>query len=158
MDEGTFISRVKRRGGTRCPIGRAKLKEAAHRATILQHNATSWDNGCQKPPLLTPFLTPLHRVGTVGNRLARAKIQNRQNHKTTFENQNVPPGHISHERASDGRVSHGRVSHGRVSDGRVSHGRVPHGRVSHRRACHLRVFFARRTRVERILISTPRMS
>ena len=26
---------------------------------ILQHNATSWDNGCQKPPLLTPFLTPL---------------------------------------------------------------------------------------------------
>jgi hypothetical protein len=25
----------------------------------LQHNATSWDNGCQKPPLLTPFLTPV---------------------------------------------------------------------------------------------------
>jgi hypothetical protein len=35
MGEGTFISRVKRRGGTRCPTGRAKLKEAAHRATIL---------------------------------------------------------------------------------------------------------------------------
>src|SRR5271170_5009429 len=28
-------------------------------ATTLQHNATSWDNGCQKPPLLTPFLTPV---------------------------------------------------------------------------------------------------
>jgi hypothetical protein len=26
---------------------------------FLQHNATSWDNGCQKPPLLTPFLTPI---------------------------------------------------------------------------------------------------
>ena len=26
---------------------------------ILQHNATSWDNGCQKLPLLTPFLTPV---------------------------------------------------------------------------------------------------
>src|SRR5271154_6522682 len=25
----------------------------------LQHNATSWDNGCQKRPLLTPFLTPV---------------------------------------------------------------------------------------------------
>src|SRR5271170_509645 len=25
----------------------------------LQHNATSWDNGCQKPALLTPFLTPV---------------------------------------------------------------------------------------------------
>ena len=27
--------------------------------TTLQQNATSWDNGCQKPPLLTPFLTPV---------------------------------------------------------------------------------------------------
>jgi hypothetical protein len=26
---------------------------------FLQHNATCWDNGCQKPPLLTPFLTPV---------------------------------------------------------------------------------------------------
>jgi hypothetical protein len=25
----------------------------------LHHNATSWDNGCQKRPLLTPFLTPV---------------------------------------------------------------------------------------------------
>jgi hypothetical protein len=29
------------------------------RSLNLQHNATSWDNGCQKPPLLTPFLTPV---------------------------------------------------------------------------------------------------
>jgi len=28
-------------------------------ARIFQHNATSWDNGCQKPPLLTPFLHPV---------------------------------------------------------------------------------------------------
>ena len=26
---------------------------------LLPHNATSWDNDCQKPPLLTPFLTPV---------------------------------------------------------------------------------------------------
>ena len=25
----------------------------------LHYNATSWDNGCQKRPLLTPFLTPV---------------------------------------------------------------------------------------------------
>src|SRR2546421_4638348 len=25
----------------------------------LHKNATSWDNGCQKRPLLTPFLTPV---------------------------------------------------------------------------------------------------
>jgi hypothetical protein len=33
-----------------------------------QHNATSWDNGCQKPPLLTPFLTP------VAQRRARDRV------------------------------------------------------------------------------------
>jgi hypothetical protein len=36
-------------------------------------------------------------------------------------------------------------------------GRVPHGRVPHGRVPHLRVFLARRTRVARFLISTPRM-
>jgi hypothetical protein len=32
--------------------------------TTLQDNATSWDNGCQNRPLLTPFLTPIapHRA------------------------------------------------------------------------------------------------
>src|SRR5277367_4608000 len=44
------------------------------------------------------------------------------------------------------------MSHGRASDGRVSYGPIPYGRVS-----HLRIFLARRTRVARILISTPRM-
>jgi hypothetical protein len=34
----------------------------------LQHNATSWDNGCQKPPLLTPLLTPaIPAIATVDN-------------------------------------------------------------------------------------------
>jgi hypothetical protein len=52
---------------------------------------------------------------------------------------------------------HRRVSHGRVSNRRVSLRRVPYERASHRRASHLRVFLARRTRVARFLISTPRM-
>src|SRR5437763_12756827 len=33
-----------------------RLSESSRK---LHHNATSWDNGCQKPPLLTPFLTPV---------------------------------------------------------------------------------------------------
>jgi hypothetical protein len=36
-----------------------KAARAAPNRRRLQHNATSWDNGCQKPPLLTPFLTPV---------------------------------------------------------------------------------------------------
>src|SRR5436309_12261265 len=33
-----------------------RLSESSRK---LHHNATSWDNGCQKRPLLTPFLTPV---------------------------------------------------------------------------------------------------
>jgi hypothetical protein len=64
---------------------------------------------------------------------------------------------IAYEDAYDLFVPHGRASHERASDGRVSHRRVSHGRASHGRVSHLRVFPARRTRVARILISTPRM-
>jgi hypothetical protein len=35
-------------------------------------------------------------------------------------------------------------------------GRAPHGRVPHEHIPHLRVFLARRTRVARISVSTPK--
>src|SRR5579871_4317884 len=59
--------------------------------------------------------------------------------KLIFENQIVPHGHASHERASDRQVSligvslflgdtlHGHVSHRRLSHKRASHGHAPHG-------------------------------
>src|SRR5947208_9876183 len=43
-----------------------------------------------------------------------------------------------------------------ASDGRASHGHVSHGLVSYGRSSHLRVFLARRTRVARIPVPTPR--
>jgi hypothetical protein len=49
------------------------------------------------------------------------------------------------------------ASHGRVSHRRASHGCVSHRDTLHRRASHLGVFLARRTRVARVSVSTPKM-
>ena len=46
----------------RCSRRRAWIIQklnSEHLPPIFHHNATSWDNGCQKRPLLTPFLTPV---------------------------------------------------------------------------------------------------
>jgi len=41
------------------PVATIRGGRVTSRGLTLQHNATSWDNGCQKPPLLTPLLTPV---------------------------------------------------------------------------------------------------
>src|SRR5271154_15158 len=86
-----------------------------------------------------------HNFGCgVGHRVRLYIVPPFTNHRTSLL---VIAPHVSH-----GRLPHMRTSDGHVSDGRVSRRRVPYGRAS-----HLRVFLARRTRVARISVSTPRM-
>ena len=55
---GFFIVVQSGEGGAKPHRARQTQRGSAPRRR-LQQNATSWDNGCQKPLLLTPFLTPV---------------------------------------------------------------------------------------------------
>jgi hypothetical protein len=58
--QGPIHSQDRRAGGHQA---RQRLTETGNsQVPRLQQNATSWDNGCQKPPLLTPFLAQGYHV------------------------------------------------------------------------------------------------